>query len=255
MHSACKNLISTAHVQLEFEFKMAKRTSYEPRRSWAYPNDLRWRMVYQREALQLSYEEIGRNMGVDPSTVYRTVNLFLSSGRVDKKKYNADNLPRKLTDNIKVFIMHIVLDKPGILLAEIQDEVLNLHGMELALPTICKFLHSQNFSRQRIRISATQRDEALRASFANELSVYRANMFVYLDETGTSNRDVMRKYGYSWRGRPAVAQKLLVRGQHLSSIAIMSTAGLLDCVTVRGAVDGDTFYQFVHTVVASLKTI
>ena len=76
-----------------------------------------------------------------------------------------------------------------------------------------------------MRISATRRDEALRA---NELSVYKANMFVYLNETGTSNRDVMRKYGYSWRGRPAVAQKLLVRGQHLSSIAIMSNAGLLD---------------------------
>ena len=91
-----------------------KRTNYEPRRSWAYPNDLRWSMVYQREALQLSYEVIGSNFGVDPSTVYRTVNLFLSSGRVDKKKYNADNLPRKLTDNIKDFIMHIVLDKPGI---------------------------------------------------------------------------------------------------------------------------------------------
>ena len=95
-------------------------------------------------------------------------------------------------------------------------------------------------------VTARQRDEALRASFADELSVYRANMFVFLEETGTSNRDVMRKYGYSWRGRPAVAQKLLVSGQHLSSIAIMSTAGLLDCVTVTGAVDGDTFYEFVH---------
>ena len=69
-------------------------------------------------------------------------------------------------------------------------------------------------------------------------------MFVFLDETGTSNRDMMHKYGYSWRGRPAVAQKLL--GQHLSSIAITSTAGLLDCVTVTGAVNGDTFYDFVH---------
>ena len=71
-------------------------------------------------------------------------------------------------------------------------------------------------------------------------------MFVFQDETGTSNRDVKCKYGYRWRGRPVVAQKLLVRAQHLSLIAIMNTAGLLDCVTVTGAVDGDTFYQFVH---------
>ena len=71
-------------------------------------------------------------------------------------------------------------------------------------------------------------------------------MFIFLDETGTDRRDTMRKYGYSWWGRPAVAQKLLVRGQHLSSVATMSNAGLLDCLTVTGGVDGDEFYHFVH---------
>ena len=86
-----------------------------------------------------------------------------------------------------------------------------------------QFWQSGDFSRQRMRISAIQRDEALRASFVNELFVYRANMFMFLDETGTPNRDVICTHGYSWRGRPAVAQNLLVRGQHLSSIAIIST--------------------------------
>ena len=154
------------------------RTSYEPRRTWAYLNNLRWRMVYQRETLQLSYEAIGSNLGVDPSTVCRTVSLFLSTSKVDKKKYCADNLPRKLTDNIKCFIMHIVLDNPGIMLQEIQNKVLKQHNVELARSTICKFLHSEDFSRQRMLVTARQRDEALRASFADELSVYRANVRV-----------------------------------------------------------------------------
>lgn len=69
---------------------------------------------------------------------------------------------------------------------------------------------------------------------------------VHLDEIGMDRRDTMGKYGYSWRGRPAVAQKLLVRGQHLSSIAIMSNAGLLDCLTVTGGVNSDEFYQFIR---------
>ena len=61
------------------------RTSYEPKRCSAYPADLRWHMVYQREALDLPYEVIGRNLGVDQSTVYRTVKLFMDTGSVDKK--------------------------------------------------------------------------------------------------------------------------------------------------------------------------
>ena len=55
-------------------------------------------MVYQREALQLSYEAIGSNLGVDPSTVCRTVSLYLSIVKVDKKKYCAENLPMKLAN-------------------------------------------------------------------------------------------------------------------------------------------------------------
>ena len=112
------------------------RTSYEPRRCSAYPADLRWRLVYQREALNLPYEVIGRNLGVGQSTVYRTVKLFMDTGSVDKKQYRSDNLPRKLTDQVQFFIMHLVLDKPGIMLNELQKEVLQVMNVELALSTI-----------------------------------------------------------------------------------------------------------------------
>ena len=65
-------------------------------------------------------------------------------------------------------------------------------------------------------------------------------MFVFLDETGMNRREV-------WRGKPVLAHKLLVRGQHFSTIAFMSTAGLLDYATVTGGVNGDVFYEFVHS--------
>ena len=72
-------------------------------------------------------------------------------------------------------------------------------------------------------------------------------MFIFLDETGTDRRDALRRYAYSWRGLPALAHKLLVRGQRLSSIAIMSTSGVLDCQVVQGTVDGNVFYDFVQS--------
>ena len=69
--------------------------SCELKRRSAYAQDLCWQMVYEREALGLTYNSIGANLQVDPSTVYRTAQPFLNTGTVDKK-YNADNLPRKL---------------------------------------------------------------------------------------------------------------------------------------------------------------
>ena len=225
---------------------MAVRTTCEPRRCSAYSDDLRWRMVYQHEALNLTYDTIAANLNVDSSTVSRTVLLFRRTGHVTKKSYDASNLPRELTDTVQLIILQTVLERPGILLHEIQAEIEYTTGTHLAPSTICQFLHKSGFSRQRMRIIATQRDDSLRALFASEVSIYTADMFIFLDETGTDRRNVLRQYAYSWRGMPAVAHRLLVRGQRLSSIAIMSTSGVLDCHVVQGTVDGDVFYDFVQ---------
>ena len=71
-------------------------------------------------------------------------------------------------------------------------------------------------------------------------------MFIFLDEIGSDRRNALRKYGYSLRGMPAVSHKLLVRGQHYSTIACISMEGILECEIVGSSVDGNTFYDFVN---------
>ena len=80
------------------------------------------------------------------------------------------------------------------------------------------------------------------------MSVYKGHpdLFIFVDETGADRRDSMRKFGYSLRGQPAVANKLLFRG-HVSAIAAISfDSGLLDCSTVIGSVTGDEFLSFIQ---------
>ena len=203
-------------------------------------------MVYQRLGLDLTFKTIANNLGVDISTVHRTVELFLRSGDVSKKSYEGNNV-KKVTEELKYFLIHIVLGNPGIMLCEIQKEILSAYNTEIAESTICQTLHQLNFSRKKMCITATQQDDLQRRYFATEIAFYNPKMFVFLDETGTDQRDAIRKYGYGWRGRPIVSRKLLMRGQHLSTIAFMSTAGLLDCATVTVGVTGDVFYEFVHS--------
>ena len=225
-------------------------TSCESARCSAYSNDLRWRMVYQYEGLKLTYDAITTNLCVDTSTVWRTVQLFRSSGCVSKKQYDTSNLPRKLTDTIQLVLLQLVLERPGIVLHEIQAEIEYITGTTLGLSTICQSLYQNGFTRQRMRLAAIQRDDLLRAEFANEVSMHNdASLFVFLDETETDRRDTLRRYAYSWRGKPALAQKLILRGERLSSIAIMSTTGVLDCKITTGTVDGDVFYDFVESCV------
>ena len=43
--------------------------SAEPGRTKAYDDELRWRIVYQRYAMDLNYREIANNVNVDTSMV------------------------------------------------------------------------------------------------------------------------------------------------------------------------------------------
>ena len=202
-------------------------TIIEPSRVGAYHDDLKWRMVYQREALRLPYTIIAKNLGVDTTTVWRTVQRFKKTGSVSKKQYTRDNLPRKVNEMIKLVVLHIVLENPGIYLREIQSKVEHLTGSDLSLSTICHLLQEQHFSRKKKKLIARQRDEFTRAIYAAEVSLYNPEMFIFLDETGSDRRNALRKYGYSFQGIPAVSHKLLIRSVPLLALVCR------DCWSVR----------------------
>ena len=240
-----------AHAQsttTKFEIvPVFRKMSCEPRRTSAYSEDLRWRMVWQKEVLGLSYQEIGSHLNVDPSTVCRTVHIFHQTGGVCKKKYPRERAFRKLTKPLELYILHLVLNRPGIYLRELTTNLLDTTGVEVADSTICEFLHRVGFTRQKMKLVAKQRDESLRTQYIIDVSLLEPDMFIFIDETGADRRDTLRKYGYSLRGKPIRSQKLIFRGERLSTLGAMSTSGVLDCKVVRGKVDADDFYDFIHT--------
>ena len=96
-------------------------------------------------------------------------------------------------------------------------------------------------------MTAAQQDILLRQHFMAEVTVYLPGMLIFIDETGADNRNLVRKYGYSIRGKPLKTHSFFVHGERVSAIACISMAGLLDVKTLKGTSDGDTFYSFVHT--------
>ena len=54
----------------------------EPGRKKAYETDLRWRIVYQRIGMNLSYKRISSNLNIAPSTVHQSFKQFTESGCV-----------------------------------------------------------------------------------------------------------------------------------------------------------------------------
>ena len=128
---------------------------------------------------------------------------------------------------------------------EVLDEIYQLTGTHLSASLLCNFLKTSGFTRQKMERFAIQRSDELRFKFESDVSLYEHHMLVFIDEVGTDQRNTLRKYGYSLCGRTPHSCDLLVRGERISIIAIMTNSGVKDLYVVRGGVDGDAFLDFI----------
>lgn len=103
-------------------------------------------------------------------TVWRSVKLFKRTGDATKKAYSC-RPTYKITPIIQLSVAHAVLWRPGIYLRKIQMQIVEEHGEELSLSAIHRFLHRSGFTRQRLKIAATQRDCLLRSQFVLDVSL------------------------------------------------------------------------------------
>ena len=221
-------------------------TSCEPTRRKAYSSDLRWRMVWQREVQRYTLKVA--DLCVDVATVHRTIKLFESTGcvRRTRSRQRSHNPCMKLSKSVQLAVLHFVLDRPGIYLWEIQQELKFMFNLDVCPATLCRFLKQSNFSRKKMQLVALQRDKHLRSTYAVDVSLYSPHHLVFIDETGCDRRDSLRRYGYTVRGRRIKCQKLLLRGEHISVIAAMGVEGVKCLKMVRGSVTGDIFLGFIQ---------
>lgn len=112
-------------------------------------------------------------------------------------------------------------------------------GFDVSSASLCMLLKEMNFSRQK-------RDEQLWRVYRNDVTLYEPHMLVFIDETGFDCRNSLRRYGYSFRGKTPQSCHLLVRGEQISVIGIMTVKGILDLKIVRCTANGDVFLEFVE---------
>jgi transposase len=217
----------------------------EPGRKAPYGKDLRWRMVYQRLAMNLELADIASNLNVSISTVSRTIALFMKTGSVAPRK-KICRINFCFTEEEELLIIGLIFEHPSMYLDEIVREIVDLLGIEVSLSTVCRLLKRYGITRKKVRQVAQQRCYTLRGMYIAHIYNFDLNMLVWLDETGTDKRDQLRKYGYALRGVTPHYHRLLSRGQRINAIACMCKEGLVALELVNGNVNGDIFYDFVR---------
>ena len=225
--------------------------SAEPGRKRAYDRDLRWRIVYQRIAMNLKFIEIATNLNVAVSTAHRTFQLFEETGDVSaskdccKKRY--DTSQRKIGQQEELFVIGAILANPALYMHEVCQEIRDVFGLSVSPPTICRLLHSYGITRKKIRQVALQRSYSLRGAFRAQCSLFDPDVFVFVDETGADHRSHIRKYGYALRGvTPEYKRPFQGHGQRVNAMIGISTIGVIAMEMTSSSVNTEIFFDFVR---------
>lgn len=97
-------------------------SSAEPGRIKAYSNDLRWRIVYQRIGMQLTFREISTNLNIAESTAHRILAFQLTGGIEPIQTEHRYEL-RTLDEESELFVIGAELSNPIMFLREVCQQL------------------------------------------------------------------------------------------------------------------------------------
>ncbi len=135
--------------------------SAEPGRKKAYSSDLRWRMMYQRIAMELLLEDIAWKLNVAVNTVHRTYKLSEATRKVkpqpcEKPRYHL----KALDPSSALYIIGLVLENPSMYLDEVCGIIrIEVFALQVSASTVCRLLHSHGITRKEIRQIASRRSD------------------------------------------------------------------------------------------------
>ena len=219
-------------------------TSAEPGRKAPYSSDLRWRIIWQKFGMGLTYRQVAKNLNISLGTSYNICRKFEESGSVSPATHV--EYRRLLNGQQELWIMGLLLHNPSLYLGEICQKIAHVFEIQVSPATVCRIIRRHGFTRKKIQQVASQRSSEYRAAFVSEALTFDADKFVWVDETGCDRRDQVRKLGYALRGERPAYHRLLHRGNRISSIAALSTDGVVAIEITKGTLDGEKFADFVR---------
>ena len=187
-------------------FVLCSMTSAEPGRKAPYAADLRWQMIWQQIGMELSYRSIAANLNVALGTVYHTNCLFIETGDVLAKTAPRREHLTSLSHSDELFIIGLIIDSPSKYLSELCSAIEDVCEKWVSPSAVCKIIHKHGFTCKKLHV-AKQRSLLYRSEYMAEIQMYNRDCFVFIDETGCSNKDHSCKFGYALRGEPAVKHR------------------------------------------------
>ena len=241
--------------------------------------DLRWRVVWGRDLLDLSIKTIARSLQINKRTVQRILRRFDATGAVRSFQGKPGGLEgeagsKKMTyeQDMKLLELVTIMDDRS-MLNEIALNFADATGTDVHISTICRAMRRLGFTRKKARRRTThhassgrepprcplpnfappvatqlhnlaiQCDELRACQFYNWIMTNcAAHQLLFIDETSKDHRALNRSYGYALRGmKPRSNLGNFSRGDRWSFLAAFDLHGFVDYYAISGTFKSDDF--------------
>lgn len=144
----CNGGVQRMRYSIKFKYWAVSSTEYSIPTD--YFVDLRWRAVWLHLIRKISYAEIAHTLFLSERSVQRNVELYQSSGVVEprKQKHGPEQL---LSEFEQITALQSQIDRPGIFLIELQQQLNEVTGRTVHISTICRTVHRLGFTRKRLQ--------------------------------------------------------------------------------------------------------
>ena len=189
---------------------------------------------------------ISRELYLSERTIERYILRFRATGDVIPCKQRHGPLPA-MTEFEELTVLELLLNNPSMYLQEVQEELSRVTGSVYDCATICRTIKRLGMTRKKLGFVAIQRCDIQRARYLSQILDFDPKTLIFIDETGSTRRNEVRKYGYSLCGLTPVSHKLRVYGKRLSAIGILTCNGIEDVYIVEGNVNSTIFVKFLQS--------
>ena len=93
--------------------------------------------------------------------------------------------------------------------------------------------------------AAAERNELLRSAFIVEIGGYMPEQSIFIDESAKDERNLSRRYGYSYVNTRARLRVAFVRGKRYSILPALTLDGIVAVEVIEGSYNKNAFQEFI----------
>ena len=220
---------------------------------------------YQRRVLRRSTAQIFSDLFQDDVQKISRRYLRTLCFRCDSGEYdNEFNGPRKarsggpkhvIDEVARGFLVDIFVARTSIRQKRAREDFArNYYGVEYGAPsasTISRTLRRSDITRKVLQRIHYLRSPVLRAAYMARVAPVHYSRLVDVDETTSSQKEFLQRYGYAPRGQVAVKTQFHINGRSFSSICAYSPIGVLAFKIVEGSINSEIFKSFLENELAA----